>query len=109
MRSQPLGSLANVLLLTVVARAGMLVLLLVSLGIGGPGRIARRTLALTTGVRNAAVALVIASGNFAGTPAMTAVVACSLVSIFGTLGCAILLGRTTTVADSSPISNTVVA
>jgi hypothetical protein len=35
----------------------------------------------------------IVSANFAGTPAVTAVVAFSLVSIFGTLGCAVLLGK----------------
>ena len=121
--SAPLGSLANVLLLAVVVLVisqefrslatirwqgwvGMLVLLLASLGIGwlcgGPGRTARKTLALTTAVRNAAVALVIATANFAGTPAMTAVVACSLVSIFGTLGCAILLARSPTPVEASP-------
>jgi hypothetical protein len=50
-------------------------------------------LALTTAARNAAVALVIVSGNFAGTPAMTAVVAYSLLSIFGAIGCAFLLAR----------------
>jgi len=48
---------------------------------------------VTTGVRNAAVGLVIVSANFADTPAMTAVVAYALVSIFGTLGCAMVLGK----------------
>ena len=75
----------------------MLLLLAASLGIGwlcgGPGRATRKTLALTTGVRNAAVALVIVSSNFADTPAVTAVVAYALVSIFGTLGCALLFAR----------------
>ena len=44
----------------------------------------------TTGARNAAVALVIVSSNFAGTPAVTAVIAYALVSILGTLLCAFL-------------------
>jgi len=40
-----------------------------------------------------AVGLVIAGSNFAGTPAVTAVVAYGLVSIVGALGCALLLGK----------------
>lgn len=72
---------------------GMLLLLSSSLGLGwlcgGPGRASRKTLALTTGGRNAAVALVIVSNNFADTPAVTAVVAYGLVSIFATLACAV--------------------
>jgi BASS family bile acid:Na+ symporter len=128
--SAPLGSLATVLLLAVVglvigqefqslstirwqAWLGMLLLLLASLAIGwlcgGPGPQARKTLALTTAVRNAAVALVIATANFAGTPAMTAVVACSLVSIFGTLGCAILLGRSASSVEPPSLSSSVAA
>jgi predicted Na+-dependent transporter len=68
-----------------------------SLGIGwlfgGPAPATRRALAVTTGVRNAAVGLVIVSANFADTPAVTAVVAYALMSIFGTLGCAFLFGK----------------
>lgn len=110
--ARPIGLLANLLLLAVVvlllAREydtlavirlrgwiGMLLLLSVSLGIGwlcgGPNRATRKSLALTTAVRNAAVALVIVSSNFAGTAAVTAVIAYALVSIFVTLGCAFLL------------------
>ncbi len=74
---------------------GMLLLLAASLGIGwlcgGPGQATRKALAVTTGARNAAVALVIVSSNFAGTAAVTAVIAFGLVSILGTLACAILL------------------
>jgi bile acid:Na+ symporter, BASS family len=109
--------IASVLLLTVVTLilatqyqtlaafrvrgwVGMTLLLTASLGIGWlcGGRCAttRRALAVTTGLRNAAVGLVIVSSNFANTPAVTAVVAYALVSIFGTLGCAILFGRFTT-------------
>jgi BASS family bile acid:Na+ symporter len=74
---------------------GMLLLLAASLGIGwlcgGPARATRKTFALTTAVRNAAVGLVIVSNNFAGTPAVTAVVAYGLVSILVGLGVAFLL------------------
>jgi BASS family bile acid:Na+ symporter len=105
--AKPLGLLANLLLLTVVvlvftqeyeslavvrARGwiAMALLLAATLGLGwvcgGPKRSTRRALAVTTAVRNAAVALVIVSANFAGTAAVTAVVAYSLVSIFATLG-----------------------
>jgi BASS family bile acid:Na+ symporter len=77
--------------------AGMLLLLGASLIIGwlcgGPDRATRKALAITTAARNAAVALVIAASNFADTPAVTAVVAYALVSILGSLGCALLLGR----------------
>jgi BASS family bile acid:Na+ symporter len=111
--AKPIALLANVLLLGAVALvlasqfqtlalirlrgwSGMLLLLAASLAIGwlcgGPGRATRKSLAVTTGARNAAVALVIVSGNFAGTPAVTAVVAYALVSIFATLGCALLTG-----------------
>jgi bile acid:Na+ symporter, BASS family len=73
---------------------GMLLLLLASLAIGwlcgGPTRSIRTALALTTAVRNAAVGLVIVSASFAGTAAVTAVVAYALVSILGALGCALI-------------------
>jgi BASS family bile acid:Na+ symporter len=111
---KPLSLVANLLLLGVVGIilatqyqtlqafrlrgwTGMIILLAASLSIGwlcgGPERTRRRALAVTTGLRNAAVGLVIVSANFAGTPAVTAVVAYSLVSIFGTLGYAWLLGN----------------
>jgi BASS family bile acid:Na+ symporter len=48
---------------------------------------------LTTAIRNAAVGLVIVSTSFAGTPAVTAVVAYALVSILGALGCAFLFRK----------------
>jgi BASS family bile acid:Na+ symporter len=114
--ARPMNSLANVLLLSVVAIvlatqyqtltafrlrgwSGMILLLAASLAIGWlcglPERAARRALLVTTGVRNAAVGLVIVSANFAGTPAVTAVVAYALVSIFGTLACAFVMGNMT--------------
>jgi BASS family bile acid:Na+ symporter len=76
---------------------GMLLLLTASLLIGwfcgGPAQATRKALALTTAVRNVAVGLVIVSTNFAGTPAVTAVVAYALVSILGALGCALLFSK----------------
>jgi predicted Na+-dependent transporter len=73
---------------------GIMLLLAASLGkgrlCGGPARATRRTLAVAAGVRNAAVGLVIVSANFAGTPAVTAVVGYALVSVFGTLGWTLL-------------------
>jgi BASS family bile acid:Na+ symporter len=110
--ARPIGLLANLLLFGIVALVlvreyeslatirvrgwlGMFLLLAASLGIGwlcgGPGRARRKALAVTTAVRNAGVALVIVSGNFAETAAVTAVVAYALVSIFATLGCAFAL------------------
>jgi predicted Na+-dependent transporter len=62
---------------------------------GGRSGNVRRTFAATTGPRNAAVGLVIVSANLADTPAMTAVVAYALVSIFGTFAWALLAGRYT--------------
>jgi bile acid:Na+ symporter, BASS family len=109
--AKPLGLVANVLLVaavvlmlineyeslaTIRARGwvGMLLLLAASLSIGwfsgGPGRATRKALAVITASRNAAVALVIASNNFAATPAVTTVIAFALVSILATLGAAML-------------------
>jgi len=113
---KPISLVANILLLAVVAIilatqyqtleafrlrgwVGMFVLLAASLGIGwlagGMSPPARRAMAVTTGVRNAAVGLVIVSANFAETPAVTAVVAYALISIFGTLAYAFWLGKLT--------------
>src|SRR5262249_25927223 len=112
--ARPVGLLANVLLLVLVgliiivhyetlaairlrAWAGMGLLLLASLGIGwlcgGPDIRTRKTMAATTAPRNAAVGLVIAASNFTDPAVMAAVVAYGLVSILGTLGCAVLVGR----------------
>ena len=79
--------------------AGMVLLMAACLAIGwlcgGPGLARRKALAVTTASRNAAVALVIVSGGFAGTAAVTAVVAYALASLFTTLGCALLVARMT--------------
>jgi BASS family bile acid:Na+ symporter len=50
-------------------------------------------MAVTTATRNAAVGLVIATSNFAGTPAVTAIVAYALISTLGALGSALLVGK----------------
>jgi bile acid:Na+ symporter, BASS family len=109
--AKPLGLIANVLLMGAVVLMlvneyeslaairprgwiGMLLLLSANLGIGwfcgGPGRATRKALAVVTASRNAAVALVIASNNFAGTAAVTAAIAFALASILATLAAAIL-------------------
>jgi BASS family bile acid:Na+ symporter len=125
---KPVGLLANALLLALVgaivatqyamlaairprAWLGMGLLLAASLGLGwccgGPGPARRKALATTTATRNVAVGLVVAARDFAGTPAVAAVVAYGLFSILGALGCAALLGRPGTLAaevapDGSP-------
>jgi bile acid:Na+ symporter, BASS family len=112
--ARPISALANVLLLVLVGLlvatqyetlaairlrgwTGMSLLLLTSLALGwfcgGPDIAIRKALAVTTAARNAAVGLVIVTSNFAGTPAVTAVVAYSLVSILGALGFGVLSGK----------------
>jgi BASS family bile acid:Na+ symporter len=114
---RPVGFFANVMLVVLIgmilvtqfdtlvairgrAWAGMAALFVASLAIGwlcGTGGVPTRTAsALTTAARNAAVGLAIATGTFAGTPVVTAVVAYGLVSMLGTLGCAVLAGRVIT-------------
>jgi BASS family bile acid:Na+ symporter len=79
------------------AFGGMLLLLVASLAIGwlagGPDRESRKTLALTTSLRNAAVGLVIATGSFAGTPAVLAVLAYGIIAVLGSLTVALWWGR----------------
>jgi len=120
--AKPIGVLANILLLGLIglivakhqetlgaiqprAWTGMSLLLLASLGIGwlcgGRDLAARKAMAVTTATRNAAVGLVIVTSNFAGTPAVTAVVAYGLVSTIGALGLAVLLGKFTDVGPKN--------
>ena len=84
---------------------GMSLLLVACLAIGwlcgGKTRSTRLSMALTTAVRNAAVGLVIATANFAGTPAVTAVVAYGLVSLLGAAAFAKLVGSATPPALST--------
>jgi BASS family bile acid:Na+ symporter len=69
--------------------AGMLILLAASLVIGwlagGSGSDDRRTLALTTALRNVGLGLVIVTANFSGTPAVSAALAYGIVEVFGSL------------------------
>ena len=111
---KPAGFLANVLLLALIglivatqyeslaaigfrAWMGMGLLLMASLCIGwfcgGSDTPTRKAMAVTTATRNAAVALAIVTSNFAGTPAVTAVVAYALISTLGALACALLFGK----------------
>jgi BASS family bile acid:Na+ symporter len=80
-----------------VGLLGMLLLLAAGLIVGwlsgGPGSENRRAVGVVTSLRNAGVALVIASKSFAGTPALTAVVIYSLVSIAGSFVVALIWGR----------------
>lgn len=76
---------------------GMLLLLMVSLAagwlLGGRDVESRKTLALTTSLRNVGVGLVIATDAFGGTPAVTAVLAYGLVGVLGSLFMAWFWGR----------------
>ena len=68
---------------------GMLMLLAGSLIIGWlagtPGRDNRKTMALTTSLRNVGLGLVIVTGNFAGTQAVSAALAYGIVEVLGAL------------------------
>jgi len=76
---------------------GMLLLLMVSLTsgwlLGGRGVESRKTLSLTTSLRNVGVGLVIATSAFGGTPAVTAVLAYGLVGVLGAFFLAWYWGR----------------
>lgn len=61
--------------------------------LGGRAIPDRRAMTLTTALRNVGVGLVIVTGSFAGTPAVTAVTIYGLLEIFGTLGLALLWSR----------------
>jgi bile acid:Na+ symporter, BASS family len=79
------------------AFAGMLILLIASLVIGwiagGPERDDRRTMALTTSLRNVGLGLVIVTSNFAGTPAVSAALAYGIVEVLGSLVLALWWAR----------------
>jgi bile acid:Na+ symporter, BASS family len=69
-----------------VAMAALLTAsMLIGWYLGGPACGTRKSMAITASIRNAGVGLVIVTGSFPGTPAITAVVAFGFVSIFGTL------------------------
>jgi BASS family bile acid:Na+ symporter len=62
---------------------------------GGADPGIRKALGLTTAFRNAGLAMVIASGSFAGTPVLSAVVAFTIVSTLGTVAPALWWGKRT--------------
>jgi BASS family bile acid:Na+ symporter len=72
-----------------IAFAGMLALLIGSLASGwwvaGPDRECRKAVAMATALRNVGVGLVIATGSFPGTPAVSAALAYGIVEIVGSL------------------------
>jgi bile acid:Na+ symporter, BASS family len=76
---------------------GMFALLAGSLVIGwlagAAGSRDRRTMALTTSLRNVGVGLVIVTGNFAGTPTVSAALAYGIVEVLGSLMVALWWGR----------------
>jgi len=76
---------------------GMFVLLALTVAIGwllgGPGDESRRAMAFTTGVRNVAVGLVIATASFPGTKAVTAALAYGLVQTIALALVALVWGR----------------
>jgi BASS family bile acid:Na+ symporter len=78
---------------------GMILLLIASCGagwiLGGPGGAMRRTMTLTTSLRNVGVGLVIATGSFAGTEAVTATLVYGILEIVGSLLLAFWWGRQT--------------
>jgi BASS family bile acid:Na+ symporter len=86
------------------AFAGMLTLLIASLIIGwlagASDHASRKTMALTTSLRNAGVGLVIATGSFAGTPAAFAVLAYGIVAVLGSLLAALWWGRQAAAQDA---------
>jgi BASS family bile acid:Na+ symporter len=61
--------------------------------LGGPGNGSRKALMLTTSLRNVGVGLVIVTGNFGGTAAVTAVLAYGIFEIVGSLLLALACGR----------------
>ncbi|MCI0640782.1 MAG: bile acid:sodium symporter [Gemmataceae bacterium] len=94
------------------AFAGMFLLLSATLAIGWllgePGGAQRKTLAITTAVRNAGVCLVIASSSFAGTPAVTAVTAYALLQTIVMALVALAWGRRNLTSERVGMSQSVV-
>ena len=89
------------------AFAGMFLLVLATLTIGwllgGAGATTRKTLAITTAVRNAGVCLVIASSSFPGTLAVTAATAYGLFQTIAMALIALAWGRLQPRASRKPV------
>jgi BASS family bile acid:Na+ symporter len=71
--------------------------------LGGPRSDNRRALMLTTSLRNVGVGLIIATANFGGTAAVTAVLAYGIFEILGSLLLALACGRTPIRATRSQV------
>jgi BASS family bile acid:Na+ symporter len=82
---QPTGFVGMLILLALTVAAGGL--------LGGPAADGRRAMAFTTGVRNVAVSLVIATASFPGTEAVTAALAYALVQTIALALVALIWGR----------------
>jgi len=76
---------------------GMLILFVATLAVGwflgGPGIAGRKSMALTTSLRNVGVGMVVAAGSFAGTPVLTTVLAYAIVELASGLMFALACGR----------------
>jgi BASS family bile acid:Na+ symporter len=72
--------------------------------LGGPGADNRKAMTMTTALRNVGVGLVIATGSFPETPAVTAALAYGLFEIFGTLLLAYGWGRRSAGASESGLT-----
>lgn len=85
---------------------GMLILLVASWAagwlLGGPAAGTRTAMTLTTALRNVGVGLVIATGSFAETPAVTAVIAFGLLGVVGSLLLAAAWGRRAVPQETVP-------
>jgi BASS family bile acid:Na+ symporter len=85
---------------------GMLALLVASWVagwlLGGPVNDTRKTMTLTTSLRNVGVGLVIATGAFAGTAAVTATLAYGLFEVVGSLLLALAWGRQAIAPERPP-------
>jgi bile acid:Na+ symporter, BASS family len=88
---------------------GMLLLLaatfVAGLAIARRNAAERKTMAITTSVRNVGVAVVIATGSFAGTPAIPATIAYALVQTLAVAIIAILWGRFTAADATLPLNS----
>jgi BASS family bile acid:Na+ symporter len=89
-----------------VGFAGMLMLLIASWAAGfllaGPGSDNRKAMTLGTSLRNVGLGLVIATGAFPGTPAVTAVLVYGLLEVLGSLLLAVWWGRLDRGAQEPP-------
>jgi BASS family bile acid:Na+ symporter len=85
---------------------GMLALLIASLAagwlLGGQKSDIRKTMTLTTALRNVGVGLVIATGTFAGTAAVTATLVYGLFQVLGSLLLALAWARRERAAEAAP-------